>query len=53
MIHLVIRLGINLIIEVAKKLNSLSAKHKDVARISGDEFIIVIHDLESKIKQKA
>ena len=39
--------GDKVIIEVAKKLNSLSAVNKEVARISGDEFIIVIHDLES------
>ena len=40
--------GDQLIIEVAKKLNSLSALNKEVARISGDEFIIVVHDIESR-----
>lgn len=39
--------GDKLITEVAKKLNALSTKNKDVARISGDEFIVVIHELES------
>lgn len=39
--------GDKLITEVAEKLNALSAKDKDVARISGDEFIVVIHELES------
>ncbi|SES42287.1 EAL domain-containing protein [Psychrobacillus sp. OK032] len=39
--------GDKLIEEVAKKLNALSSVHKDVARISGDEFIVVMHDLES------
>lgn len=39
--------GDKLIIEIAKKLNALSSVHKDVARISGDEFIVVLHDLES------
>lgn len=39
--------GDKLIIEVAKKLTSLSHLHKDVARISGDEFIVVLHDLTS------
>lgn len=36
-----------LIIEVANKLQSVSTLHKDVARISGDEFILVIHDIAS------
>ncbi|MEK5037087.1 EAL domain-containing protein [Sporosarcina sp. FSL K6-3457] len=39
--------GDKLIIEVAKKLTSLSPIHKEVARISGDEFIVVLHDIMS------
>ena len=39
--------GDQLIIDIAHKLNSLSALHKDVARISGDEFVIVLHDIMS------
>lgn len=39
--------GDQLIIEVAKRLNSLSGLNKDVARISGDEFILVVHEIES------
>ncbi|RQW75222.1 EAL domain-containing protein [Lysinibacillus composti] len=39
--------GDKLIIEVAKLLNSISIKKKDVARISGDEFILLFHDLKS------
>ncbi|TQR15336.1 EAL domain-containing protein [Psychrobacillus soli] len=42
--------GDKLITEVAKKLNALASTNKEVARISGDEFIVVLHDLES-IKQ--
>lgn len=38
--------GDKLIIEVANKLSSLFVENKDVARISGDEFVLVIHDLE-------
>ena len=38
---------IKVLIEVANKLKSLSLSKKDVARISGDEFIIVIHDIKS------
>ena len=44
--------GDKLIIEVAKKLTSLSSTHKEVARISGDEFIVVLHDVAS-IEQAA
>lgn len=39
--------GDKLIIEVAKKLTSLSSLQKEVARISGDEFIVVLHDIAS------
>ncbi|MFJ8065281.1 EAL domain-containing protein [Psychrobacillus sp. NPDC096426] len=39
--------GDKLITQVAKKLDALSSINKDVARISGDEFIVVMHDLES------
>ena len=39
--------GDKVVIEVANKLKSLSFSKKDVARISGDEFIIVIHELTS------
>lgn len=42
--------GDKLIIEVANKLKLLPIVNKDVARISGDEFILVMHDLES-VKQ--
>lgn len=42
--------GDKLIIEVANKLNLLPANNKEVARISGDEFILIIHNLES-VKQ--
>ena len=38
---------IKVVMEVANKLKSLSHSKKDVARISGDEFIIVIHELTS------
>ena len=38
---------IKVLIEVANKLKALSLSKKDVARISGDEFIIVIHELTS------
>ena len=41
--------GDKVLVEVAKKLQTISAKEKDVARISGDEFIIVVHDLDSII----
>lgn len=40
--------GDQLIIEVANKLTSLSAPNKQVARISGDEFILIIHDIQSE-----
>lgn len=36
-----------LLIEVANKLNSIPIEKKHVARISGDEFILVLHDIES------
>ncbi len=39
--------GDQLIIEVSKKLTSLSPQQKEVARISGDEFIVLLHDIES------
>ena len=39
--------GDQFIIEVANKLNSLSPINKEVARISGDEFVIVVHDILS------
>jgi diguanylate cyclase (GGDEF)-like protein len=39
--------GDKVIIEVANKLNLITDYPKDVARISGDEFIVVIHDIES------
>jgi diguanylate cyclase len=39
--------GDKVLIEVANKLKALSFNKKDVARISGDEFIIVIHELTS------
>ncbi len=39
--------GDQVVMEVANKLKSLSHSKKDVARISGDEFIIVIHELTS------
>lgn len=38
--------GDKLIIEVANKLMQLNLPHSDIARISGDEFIIVVHELE-------
>lgn len=37
--------GDKLIVEIAKKLQMLEATNKDVARISGDEFVVVIHEL--------
>lgn len=40
--------GDKLILEVANKLKCVSPMKKDVARISGDEFILVIHDLKSE-----
>ncbi|RHW34709.1 EAL domain-containing protein [Lysinibacillus yapensis] len=40
--------GDHLIVEVAQRLNNLTAKRKDVARISGDEFILICHDLHSE-----
>ena len=39
--------GDKVVMEVANKLKALSLSKKDVARISGDEFIIVIHELTS------
>lgn len=36
-----------LLIEVANKLLSIPFEEKDVARISGDEFILVLHEIES------
>lgn len=36
-----------LLVEVANKLMSIPNEKKDVARISGDEFILVLHDIES------
>ncbi|MFJ5771737.1 EAL domain-containing protein [Psychrobacillus sp. NPDC093180] len=45
--------GDKLIAEVAKKLNALSAANKEIARISGDEFIVVMHDLESVEQAKS
>lgn len=47
--------GDKFICEVANKLNLFPAIHKNVARISGDEFILVIHDLESirQVEDKA
>lgn len=45
--------GDKLIIEVANKLNSISALKKNVARISGDEFVVVIDDLDSENEAKA
>ena len=41
--------GDKVLVEVAKRLQTISAKEKDVARISGDEFIIVVHDFDSII----
>lgn len=41
-----------LIIKVAKMLKNISPLYKQVARISGDEFILIIHDVESE-KQAA
>ncbi|MDN4495077.1 bifunctional diguanylate cyclase/phosphodiesterase [Ureibacillus aquaedulcis] len=41
-------MGDKLIIEVANRLSSITAGNKNVARISGDEFIIIIHDLQSE-----
>ena len=45
-------IGDKLLIELSNKFKSLSNVHKDVARISGDEFIIVVHDLETIEKFK-
>ena len=45
--------GDKLIIEVAKKLTTLSPIHKEVARISGDEFIVVLHDVASIAQAKS
>lgn len=39
--------GDQLIVEVSQKLTSLSPQQKEVARISGDEFIVLLHDVES------
>jgi len=39
--------GDKVIIEVANNLNIVTDCPKDVARISGDEFVVVIHDIES------
>lgn len=36
-----------LLVEVANKLQSIQVEKKDVARISGDEFILVLHDIDS------
>lgn len=40
-------IGDKLLIELSNKFKSLPYVHKDVARISGDEFIIVVHDIQS------
>ncbi|MFC7687290.1 EAL domain-containing protein [Ureibacillus sp. GCM10028918] len=40
--------GDKLIIEVANRLSSITAGNKNVARISGDEFILFFHDLQSE-----
>lgn len=47
--------GDKVIIEVANKLNLITDYPKDVARISGDEFIVVIYDIESvgKVEEAA
>lgn len=45
-------MGDKLIVEVGNKLNSISHNNKDVARISGDEFILIIHDLESEMESE-
>ena len=39
--------GDKVLVEVSNKLKTLSLSNKDVARISGDEFIITIHQLHS------
>ncbi|CAM5207204.1 Diguanylate cyclase (GGDEF)-like protein OS=Ureibacillus acetophenoni OX=614649 GN=SAMN05877842_108161 PE=4 SV=1 [Ureibacillus acetophenoni] len=40
--------GDRLIIEVANMLKNISPLYKHVARISGDEFILIIHDIENE-----
>lgn len=40
--------GDRLIIKVAQMLKNISPIYKQVARISGDEFILIIHDIESE-----
>ncbi|WP_081976290.1 bifunctional diguanylate cyclase/phosphodiesterase [Ureibacillus manganicus] len=40
--------GDQLIIKVAEMLKNISPPYKQVARISGDEFILIIHDVESE-----
>lgn len=40
--------GDQLIIKVAELLKNTSPPYKQVARISGDEFILVIHDIKSQ-----
>lgn len=39
--------GDKVIVEVAKRLEMITTPNKDVARISGDEFILLIHELNT------
>lgn len=41
-------MGDKLILEVAQRLEKLKVGRKDVARISGDEFVLIVHDLLSE-----